>query len=90
MSVLGQPGRGCRLGNWRANLEEVPLPRRCVMFVALIISVPIVLLLVWAVVFDFKQRRRNEPLTNHDARSIAARQRNEAEGKGSEWGAGGF
>lgn len=59
------------------------------MFVALIIAVPIVLLLIWAVVFDFKQRRRNEPLTKYDARGIAARTRNEAEGKGSEWGGGG-
>lgn len=60
------------------------------MFMALIIAVPIVLLLIWAVVFDFKQRRRNEPLTDHDARGIAARTRNEAEGKGSEWGACGI
>jgi len=60
------------------------------MFVALIIAVPIVLLLIWAVVFDFKQRRRNEPLTNHDARGIATSTRNAAEGKGSEWGVGGI
>ena len=60
------------------------------MLLALIVSVPIVLLLIWAVVFDFKQRRRNQPLTDHDARAIAKRTRTQAEGKGSEWGAGGF
>ena len=59
------------------------------MFVALVVAVPIVLLLIWGVVFDFKQRRRNEPLTRYDTRGIAARTRNEAEGKGSEWGGGG-
>ena len=39
------------------------------MFVALVVAVPIVLLLIWGVVFDFKQRRRNEPLTKYDARA---------------------
>ncbi|QWZ10014.1 hypothetical protein KRR39_09930 [Nocardioides panacis] len=58
------------------------------MFLALIIAVPIVLLLIWAVIFDLKQRRRNQP-TTHDASGIATRTRNLAEGKGSEWGAGG-
>ena len=60
------------------------------MFLVLIISVPIALFLIWGVAYDLKQRRRNEPLTNHDARGIAASTRNEAEGKGSEWGAGGI
>jgi hypothetical protein len=60
------------------------------MFLALIIAVPLVLLLIWAVIFDFKQRRRNQPLTDHDASGTATRTRNQAEGKGSEWGAGGF
>jgi hypothetical protein len=60
------------------------------MFLALIIAVPIVLLLIWAVIFDFKQRRRKQPLTNHDASRIATRTRSQAEGKGYEWGAGGF
>ena len=60
------------------------------MFLVLLIAVPLVLLLIWAVIFDVKQRRRNQPLTDHDARGAARRTRNQAEGKGSEWGAGGF
>ena len=59
------------------------------MFLALIIALPIVLLLIWAVIFDFKQRRRNQPM-NHDAGGIATRTRKQAEGKGSEWGVGGI
>ena len=59
------------------------------MFLVLIIAAPIALLLIWAVIFDFKQRRRNQPM-NHDASGIATRTRNQAEGKGSEWGIGGI
>jgi hypothetical protein len=51
----------------------------------LIISVPIVLLLIWAVVFDVKQRRRREPLTAHNPRKVAKEMRIKAEGKGNEW-----
>ena len=43
------------------------------MFLALIIAVPIVLLLIWAVIFDSKQRRRNQP-TNHEAHALRAHQ----------------
>ena len=60
------------------------------MFLVLIIAVPIALLLIWAVIFDLRQRRRNQPMTNPDAGRIARRTRNQAEGKGSEWGVGGI
>ena len=58
------------------------------MFVALLVAVPIALFLIWAVVFDLRKRRRNEPVTDHDARGVASRTRIQAEGKSSEWGAG--
>jgi hypothetical protein len=51
----------------------------------LIISVPIVLLLIWAVVHDTRQRRRKDPLTAHDPRKAAKDLRMKSEGKGTEW-----
>ena len=56
------------------------------MFLVLVIVVPLTLLLIWAVIFDVKQRRRNQPLTDHDARRVAKRTKIQSEGKGSEWG----
>ena len=58
------------------------------MFLVLIIAVPLLLLLTWAVIFDSKQRRRSQPLTDHDARGIAKKTRIQSEGKGAEWGGG--
>jgi hypothetical protein len=55
------------------------------MELVLFICVPIVLLLIWAVVHDVRQRRRREPLTGHDARKAAKELRIKSEGKGSEW-----
>jgi hypothetical protein len=56
------------------------------MFLVLIIGVPIALFLVWGIAYDVKQRRRNQPSTDHDPDGAARRTRRLAEGKGSEWG----
>ena len=56
------------------------------MFVALVIGVPIALFVVWAVAYDLKRRRRQEPLTDHNPRQVAQETRMEADGKRSEWG----
>lgn len=56
------------------------------MFVALMIGVPIVLFAVWAVAYDLKRRRRQEPLTDHNPRQVAQETRMHAEGKSTEWG----
>ena len=48
----------------------------------LLISVPLVALIIWAVVFDLKRRRRHEPLTGHDVNSAAYRARADADARG--------
>ena len=58
------------------------------MVVLVVIAVPLVLLLAWAVAFDLKQRRQRAPLSDHDARGVARHTRTTAEGTGTEWGAG--
>ena len=58
------------------------------MFFVLIVTVPVVLLLVWAVVHDLRRRRAHDPLTAHDPRGTALRTRIEGEDKGTRWGAG--
>ena len=55
------------------------------MLLVLAICAPIALLLLWAVAFDLRQRRRHSPLTGHDAAGVARRTRIQAEGKGSEY-----
>jgi hypothetical protein len=41
----------------------------------LLILVPLIALVIWAVVFDVKRRRRHAPLTSHDISSAARRAR---------------
>jgi hypothetical protein len=48
----------------------------------LLIIVPLIALVTWAVVFDLKRRRRHEPLTSHDIRSAARRARADADARG--------
>jgi hypothetical protein len=57
------------------------------MIVFLLIILPIVLIAIWAIVYDVKHRRA--PLTDNDPRAVAKKLRIEGEGKSSEWGAGG-
>jgi len=52
----------------------------------LAIAVPIVLILIWGIAYDVRQRRRREPLTDHSVRKTARETRVQAEGKGTEWG----
>jgi hypothetical protein len=60
------------------------------MFLVLVIGIPIALFVIWGIAYDFKQRRRKQPMTDHNADGLARRTRKQAEGKGSEWGAGGI
>jgi hypothetical protein len=48
----------------------------------LLISVPLIALIIWAVVFDLKRRRRHEPRTSHDVNSAAYRARAAADARG--------
>ncbi|TCN36602.1 hypothetical protein EV644_11371 [Kribbella orskensis] len=57
------------------------------MLVFLLVISPIVLLAIWAIVYDVKHRRA--PLTDNNPRAVAKKVRIEGEGKSSEWGAGG-
>ena len=57
-------------------------------FLLIIVAVLIVLFLVWGIAFDLRKRRRNDAVTDHDARAVARRTRSESEGKFGEWGAG--
>jgi hypothetical protein len=41
----------------------------------LLILVPLIALVIWAVVFDLKRRGRHAPLTGHDISSAARRAR---------------
>ncbi len=43
------------------------------MTVFLVVLVPLVALIVWAIVFDLKRRRRHAALTSHDIGSAARR-----------------
>lgn len=54
----------------------------------LIVAVTIVLFVVWGLAYDLRKRRRNDAVTDHDARAVARKTRSEAEGKFGEWGAG--
>lgn len=58
------------------------------MFIALLVSIPIVLFLAWAVVYDLRRRRTAEPMTRSDPEAAARRTRVEGEGKSAEWGGG--
>ena len=58
------------------------------MELVLIICIPLALLLIWAVAYDAKQRRRKAPLTAHDPQKAAKNLRMKSEGKGTEWGSG--
>ena len=59
------------------------------MFLALLICVPLVLFLVWAVVYDLRRRRVAEPMSHSDSEASLRRTRVEGEGKSAEWGIGG-
>ena len=48
----------------------------------LLIFVPLAALVIWAVVFDLKRRRRHAPLTSHDVNSAAYRARADAHARG--------
>jgi hypothetical protein len=56
------------------------------MIILVALCVPLALLLLWAVAFDVRQRRRHPEATGHDAVKVARRTRIQAEGKGSEYG----
>jgi hypothetical protein len=52
------------------------------MFALLLILVPLIALVTWAVAFDLKRRRRHAPLTSHDISSAARRARGSADARG--------
>jgi len=52
------------------------------MTILLIVLVPLVALVIWAVVFDLKRRRRRAPLTSHDISAAARRARANADTRG--------
>jgi hypothetical protein len=59
------------------------------MFVVWMIAVPLLLFLVWAVNTDVKRRRAGRAaVTDHSVQRAARNARNEAQVKGTEWGAG--
>jgi hypothetical protein len=61
------------------------------MFLVWLISVPLLLFLVWAVVTDLRRRRAGRvATTDHSVDRAARTTRTESETKGTEWGAGGF
>jgi len=49
----------------------------------LLILVPFIALVIWAVVFDLKRRRRHVALTSHDINSAARRTRAAADARGA-------
>ena len=54
----------------------------------LLLLIPLIALVIWAVVFDLKRRRRHEPLTSHDIGSAARRARADAHSRGGSAGGG--
>ena len=56
------------------------------MTILLLICIPLALLMLCAVAFDVRQRRRHSEPTGHDAVKVARRTRIQAESKGSEYG----
>jgi hypothetical protein len=61
------------------------------MFLVWMISVPLLLFLVWAIVTDLRRRRAGQgALTDHSVDRAARKVRTESETKGTEWGAGGL
>ena len=61
------------------------------MFLVWLISVPLLLFLVWAVVTDLRRRRSGrDTLRYHDVDRAARTVRTQSEAKGTEWGAGGL
>ena len=61
------------------------------MFVVWMISVPLLLFLVWAIVTDLRHRRAGrDAVTDHSVDRAARTARTESETKGTEWGAGGL
>ena len=48
----------------------------------LLILVPLIALIIWAVVFDLKRRRRRAALTSHDIDAAARRARANADTRG--------
>lgn len=59
------------------------VPRKeIVMITILLILVPLFALVIWAIVFDVRQRRRHAPFTGHDAGAAIRRARADAEGRG--------
>ena len=55
------------------------------MEIVIVALVPVVAFLVWAVAYDLKRRRRNEPPANVDERETFRNTRMGAQGKASEW-----
>jgi hypothetical protein len=52
------------------------------MTILLIVLVPLVALVIWAVAFDLKRRRRRASLTSHDISAAARRARANADTRG--------
>jgi cytochrome c-type biogenesis protein CcmH/NrfF len=52
------------------------------MLALLLIVVPLIALVIWAVVFDLKRRRRHAGLTSHDISSAARQARAAADARG--------
>jgi hypothetical protein len=55
------------------------------MAILLVVLVPIIALVVWAIVFDLKRRRRHAVLTSHDIGSAAARAKANADARNVGW-----
>lgn len=87
------PGSTGKWDGWEAQrasslglrILNPPARGECVMLFLLIL-VPIVVLLVWAVRVDRKRRRRE--ISSHDVNAAARTERWDAQRKSSEWGAG--
>jgi hypothetical protein len=52
------------------------------MLTILLILAPLLAVVIWAVVFDIRQRRRHAPVTGHGVGAAIRRARADAEGRG--------
>ena len=55
------------------------------MTILLVVLVPIIALVVWAIIFDLKRRRRHAVLTSHDIGSAARRAQANADAHNVGW-----
>jgi hypothetical protein len=55
------------------------------MIVFLVILAPLIALVVWAIIFDLRRRRRRAVVTNHDIGSTARRAQANADGRSAGW-----